>query len=77
MPMEWAGLDVHSGQRSGPAKVLVQTGDGLRAVPVPKAAKAKGVQHGACSGRLPLFQATMVCGWNRFEDLLEPAAKRR
>ena len=71
------GRAVHSGQGSGPAKILVQTGAGLRAVPVPKAAKEKAAQPGACSGRLPPFQAIMVCDRNHFEERLEPAAKRR
>jgi len=32
---------------------------------------------GASSGRLPPFQAIMVCDRNHFEERLEPAAKRR
>jgi hypothetical protein len=63
--------------RFGPAKVLVQTEGGLRAVPVAKAAKEEAAQPGASSGRLPPFQTIMVCGRNHFEERLEPAAKRR
>jgi hypothetical protein len=34
-------------------------------------------QPGHSSGRLPPFQAIMVCDRNHFEERLEPAAKRR
>jgi hypothetical protein len=61
----------------GPAKILVQTRVGLRAVPVAKTAKEKVAQPGACSGRLPPFQAIMVYDRNHLEERLGPAAKRR
>jgi hypothetical protein len=63
--------------RLGPAKILVKTEGGLRTVPVAEVVKEEAAQPGASSGRLPPFQAIMVCGRNHFEERLEPAAKRR
>ena len=54
---EWGGLDVHSAQRSKPAKILVQGGVGLRAVPVPKAVKSKE----------PPNPAPAADAWRRFK----------
>ena len=39
--------------------------------------KQRAAQPGASSGRLPPFQAIMDCERSRFEELLEPADRRR
>ena len=72
-----AGRDCGSlRSKLGPSEILAQSGGGLRAFPVAKAAK-EAAQPGASSGRLPPFQSIMVCEGGHFEERLESAAKRR